>query len=252
MNEVLINKQMSVNGLSVQTAFYQDNIEHIFIPLLKKLTAMQKEKGRRIIAFLVAAPGTGKSTFVSFLEQLSLSIPELTPVQAIGIDGFHHTNRYLETHHIDDDPQKPLLRTIKGAPASYDVRKLSDFLARLRTQNLIWPVYSRISHDVSDDGILIDRNIILLEGNYLLLDFPSWDDLENFSDFSIFLKSDPELLKKHLIERKQAGGSTVQEAELHYANTDAPNILLVNTRSKPADLTMTIDADMKYHIFSSL
>ncbi|WP_256374471.1 hypothetical protein [Butyrivibrio sp. MC2021] len=41
------------------------------MPLLKRLTATQKEKGERVLVMLAATPGAGKSTLCSFLEELS-------------------------------------------------------------------------------------------------------------------------------------------------------------------------------------
>ena len=60
--------RVTINGIEV-TAYYSDReIQTIFVPLLEKLTEMQKNRGRRILAMLAAPPGAGKSTLLSFLE----------------------------------------------------------------------------------------------------------------------------------------------------------------------------------------
>jgi hypothetical protein len=246
--ESLVNKEMVINGLSLSADFYQEDIDNIFIPLLQQLTNMQHALGRRIIVFIAAAPGTGKSTLVSFLEYLSCECVNIKPLQAIGIDGFHYPNTYLESNHIDQDPSKPLLKSIKGAPTTFDVEKLERYLGLLSQQNPIWPVYSRVTHDVSDNGDQVDHDIILLEGNYLLLRDAPWSNLIHYADYTIFLKSDEATLKKHLVDRKHAGGFSPEEAIAHYLHTDAINIALVNEHSRKADLTLSIDACMKYHV----
>lgn len=248
MQETLIRMPLIINGLLINTFFYQDNIDTIFIPLLRKLTAMQRQKNRRLIVFIAAAPGTGKSALAAYLENLSAQIKDAEPVQAAGIDGFHHTNRYLEEHHINNDLTQPLLKTVKGAPDSFDTDKLTCYLRRLREENIIWPVYSRVSHDVDDNGILLNKKIILLEGNYLLLDKEPWKGLRDYAGYTIFLKADPGLLKQRLIDRKHAGGFALSEAAAHYMHTDAPNVSVVNGHSARADLTLTLDAEMKYYI----
>ena len=66
-----------INGIRF-TAFYREQtVEEIFLPLLRKLTEMQKEKGKRILVMLAAPPGAGKSTLLSFLEHLSKEREEL-------------------------------------------------------------------------------------------------------------------------------------------------------------------------------
>jgi len=55
----------------MKASFEEEDINHIFIPLLSKWTALQKELNRRIILFFGAPPGAGKSTLSLFLELLS-------------------------------------------------------------------------------------------------------------------------------------------------------------------------------------
>lgn len=51
-----------VNGFQIHAEYEEKDIETIFIPLLKKWKEMQKKAGRRILVFLSAPPGTGKTT----------------------------------------------------------------------------------------------------------------------------------------------------------------------------------------------
>ena len=55
-----------VNGFQIHAEYEEKDIETIFIPLLQKWKEMQKKAGRRILVFLSAPPGTGKTTLVQF------------------------------------------------------------------------------------------------------------------------------------------------------------------------------------------
>ena len=98
--------ELNVNGHLIKAQFDEQNIQNIFIPLLKKWTQMQKEKNQRLLILLAAPPGTGKTTLSLFLEYLSQNISNVTPLQALGMDGFHRYQDYLDTHYIIKDQQK--------------------------------------------------------------------------------------------------------------------------------------------------
>ena len=79
-----------VNGLSVDASYCTEDVQNVFLPLLKKWSTLQKEKGRRILVLMAGAPGSGKSTLSLFLQHLSEQEKDLVPVLALGMDGFHH------------------------------------------------------------------------------------------------------------------------------------------------------------------
>ena len=84
-----------INGIPVCATYSDEEVNGIFMPLLKKLADIRVLKKKRIIAMLAAPPGAGKSTLASFLEHIS---PEMIPdhkVQAVGMDGFHRRQEYL-------------------------------------------------------------------------------------------------------------------------------------------------------------
>ena len=57
-----------VNGLEISAAFPTADRDDIYLPLLRRLTALQRERGRRIAVFLAAPPAAGKSTLCRYLE----------------------------------------------------------------------------------------------------------------------------------------------------------------------------------------
>lgn len=60
-----------INGIEVNARYDEKNINEIFLPLLRDLTDLHRKNRRRVLAFLAAPPGAGKSTLASFLESLS-------------------------------------------------------------------------------------------------------------------------------------------------------------------------------------
>jgi hypothetical protein len=139
---------------------------------------------------------------------------------------------------------------IKGSPDTFDVHKLKETLALSKTSDVYWPVYSRAQHDVSDEGIQIKEKILLLEGNYLLLNCYPWNTLQKYADYSIFIKSDLSQLRKRLIDRKIQGGLDRAAAERFYEMSDSKNVELVLRESLPADLTLRMDHNANFSLIT--
>ncbi|MEE1109296.1 MAG: kinase, partial [Lachnospiraceae bacterium] len=74
-----------INGLEVNAVYSRDSIENIFVPLLRKLTKMRREKNGRVLALFAAPPGAGKSTLLSFLAKLAEEDEQSDEVQVLGM-----------------------------------------------------------------------------------------------------------------------------------------------------------------------
>jgi len=222
-----------VNGLEIRAEFQERDRDGIFIPLLRTLTALQREKQRRIVAFLAAPPAAGKSTLCLYLEKLSREIADLIPVQSVGIDGFHYTNAYLRNHFTNRDGETIPLSKIKGAPESYDVQKLAMCLA---DPNAKWPVYDRRLHEPVEDMLEIRESILILEGNWLLLNEAPWNSLT--CDYSIFWAADDPSQLERVVRRKIMGGFDEAEARAFVLQNDLPNIRRCMENSRRGDLNI--------------
>lgn len=216
--------EMTINGLTQQVKYNEATVEGVFLPFLRELTAMQGTVERRIVAFLAAPPATGKSTLAQFLEHLSKEDPTITDIKAVGMDGFHYPNEYLESHYAMINEESVLLKSIKGAPETFDVDSLQAKLRAVRRAETKWPVYDRRIHDVRPNAETVDADIILLEGNWLLLKDSRWTDIRILADYSVFIETSPELLKDRLIKRKIQGGLSPEEAAAFYESSDRHNV----------------------------
>lgn len=233
--------QLEINGKSVTATYPEEDIRNVYIPLLEEWSSLQRQQGRRIIVFIAAPAGCGKSTLVSFLEQLARE-HGIAGVQALGMDGFHYPQAYLNTHEAMLDGSMIRLADIKGHPLTFDVQKLKDTLASIQREDGTWPYYSRKIHDPIEDAIRVTGNIILLEGNYLLYKKEPWNDLSRFCDASLFLRMEEDVLIKRIIERKVQTGRSVDEATRTVYASDVRNIRLVLNYSKPADHEIVLDS----------
>lgn len=74
---------------------------------------------------------------------------------------------------------------------------------------ILFPVYSRIIHEPVPDAVNVSGDIILLEGNWLLLDEEPWISLRRNADYVVRMEpADPAVLRGRLISRKAEGGSS--------------------------------------------
>jgi pantothenate kinase len=180
--------------------------------------------GRRVIA-VAGAPGSGKSTLAARLVE-ALENAALVPM-----DGFHLDDRLLE----EDG-----LLSRKGAPETFDAAGCVALVARLRAGGeVIHPVFDR-SRELAIAGagrVPAGTRLVVVEGNYLLLDRAPWRDLAGLWDLSVMLEVPMGELRRRLTARWQALGKDPARIEAHLHN-DLANAETVLRQSLPADLVV--------------
>lgn len=247
-----MNFTVDINGIEVDAYYSNESIEQIFLPLLRQLTALQREKKKRILVMLAAPPGAGKSTLCEFLTRLVEQDKSLENIKIIGMDGFHRYQDYLVSHTtIRDGKEIPMVQ-IKGAPITFDLPLLKERIAKVAAGEVCgWPTYNRMTHNPTEDAITVEGDIVLLEGNYLLLDHGGWEELSTYADYTIRIIASEDDLRARLVERKHKSGASMEEAIAFVEYSDLYNARLCLEHSKEADLTLYLDSDGSYYIEKS-
>ena len=245
----IVEHRVTINGIEVDARYSDRAVNGIFVPLLRKWTALQQAKGGRILVMLAAPPGAGKSTLLSFLEKLAEETDGAGRIQVIGMDGFHRRQEYLLSHDTVRDGKAVRMVEVKGAPETFDLDALKSRVKRVAAGETVgWPVYDRLLHNPVEDAVRVDGEIVVLEGNYLLLDRNGWRDLASCADYTVSVRADEGMLRGRLIGRRIKTG-VAEEAAVRFVDfSDMPNVRLCLDCSLPADLQLEIDSLGEYSV----
>jgi pantothenate kinase len=201
--------------------------------LTERLLALA-EQGRAIAA-IAGPPGSGKSTIAEHAcRALNARNPGVAAI--VPMDGFHFDDAILR--------EKGIL-SYKGAPSTFDVGGLKALLQRLRANDepeIAIPVFDR-SLEISRAGARMipqATRLLLVEGNYLLLDREPWTDLSPCFDMTIWLDVPERELERRLIQRWVTFGFSEADADMKARGNDLPNAALVKGFSRAADITLTL------------
>lgn len=231
----------NINGIDVRAEFTDDDIKGRYIPFLRELSEKQKIKNKRLLVMLAAPPGCGKTTLLQFLKKLSEETEGITPVTVIGMDGFHRYQEYLCSHTAIVRGEKVPLVRIKGAPITFDLEKLKDAVKRVAGgEDVGWPYYDRMTHNPKENAIHVTGDIVILEGNYLLLEKDGWKELRNYADVTVKMTADEEFLRKRLIERHHKSGKALSDAAAFVDFSDMENVKICLNGSGKADIEWKI------------
>ncbi len=203
---------------------------------LEDLALGMQRDGKRVALGLAGGPGTGKSTLAAQLvERLNARSPGFAAL--VPMDGFHMKHAKIEALGATDR---------KGAPHTFEGAAFVAFLERLKAtkEPVSGPGYSRKIEDTVDDAFTVaaDVPVLVVEGNYLLLDDGPWAGVKPLLDHAVFVHVPREVVRARLMKRHgEEGLFSAERNRAHIERNDLPNYDLVEASRGRADLVFEMD-----------
>lgn len=240
--------------------------------LVQRIHILQAEQslGQRLIVAIAGAPGSGKSTLAEQVcsllnepDRLNAPMPadkstpravagmqpgdqaqiqsnanespgtvRATQAVVVPMDGFHLDNTLLHERGQ---------MAVKGAPQTFDIEgfvALMQRLSRVDDRDVYIPVFDR-SADLSRNAaqcVSASHSVIIVEGNYLLLQRPGWESLASLFHLRVMLDVPIEVLEERLVQRWLDHGLDADAARERALSNDIPNARTVSEESTGAHL----------------
>lgn len=200
--------------------------------LAARVDALLARGGRRLLG-LAGPPGAGKSTLAA---QVAAAYGERCVV--VPMDGYHLAQSTLERLGRADR---------KGAPDTFDADGFVALLRRLRAPEpgrTVWaPEYRRdLRHGVTG-AVAVPAHVplVVVEGNYLLLDAYGFGPVAGLLDASWFLAPEDDVRLARLVARHERFGKSPEAARAWSTGPDEANARRVADGAARADLVVTPD-----------
>lgn len=192
-------------------------------------------KGEQYWVALVGAPGSGKST-VS--QQLKAALGDQLAV--IPMDGFHYYR-----HELDNMPNPKEAHERRGAPFTFNAKKFVQILNKAKQSGQgSFPSFDHGQGDPIENTIHLQAHtpIVLVEGNYMLLDEQPWCSLRKtvFNE-TWFLSLANATRNNRLAKRHEQHGLSPEQAMHRTHNSDGSNAELVIKSAKNADRIICLE-----------
>jgi pantothenate kinase len=177
---------------------------------------------------IAGAPGSGKSTFAAALAAAYDAV-------VVPMDGFHLADVELTRRGLLDR---------KGAPETFDAEGYAALLGRLRAREelVMAPAFDRTIEQPVAGALPVPASVdlVVTEGNYLLLDEPRWRAVRAQLDAVWHVVTADSARLERLVARHVEFGKSPAAARAWVDRVDQPNAVLVEAASSRADLVLDL------------
>ena len=188
----------------------------------------------RFLLGIAGSPGSGKTTLATLLVA-ELNARDPGTAAALPMDGFHLANATLDRLGRHDR---------KGAIDTFDGWGFLALLHRVRTETdhtVFAPSFRReVDEGVAGEiAIDPDARVVVVEGNYLLVDDGPWARVRAALDEAWFCSAPDAVREARLVERHTRHGRTVEAARAWARDVDGVNAALIEATRGRADLVVS-------------
>lgn len=201
--------------------------------LAARVTALV-EPGERVIVGIAGSPGSGKTTLAT---SLVARLDAVSPGRAVHLpmDGFHLANSTLD---------RLGRRDRKGAIDTFDGWGFVALLERLRheTDHTVYaPSFSReVDEGVAGEvAVEPEASIVVVEGNYLLVDREPWSRVRSLLDAAWFCATPADEREARLVDRHMRHGRSFDAATAWARDVDGRNAVVIEESRSRADLVVS-------------
>lgn len=184
---------------------------------------------------VAGAPGAGKSTLASEVcARVNAGTNAAPTAVSVPMDGYHLTRAQLADMH---DPAYAASR--RGAYWTFDEAGFVAMVQKLRLEGRASvPSFDHGTGDPVPDAIQVEPStaVVILEGNYLLLDYYPWSQLKELFDERWFVQVDVAEAMQRVERRHAATGKPPEVAATRVRDNDGPNALLIASTAHHADV----------------
>ena len=186
---------------------------------------MHAARGGRVLVGIAGSPGSGKTTLArAVVERVNARAGSAAPVAAyLPMDGFHLANTTLDALGRHDR---------KGAIDTFDARGFVALLERVATDRehtVYAPGFDRAVDEPVAASIAIppEARLVVVEGNYLLVDAEPWSRIRALLAESWFVATPESVRLARLVDRHTRHGRTPKAAEAWARDVDGANATLI-------------------------
>jgi pantothenate kinase len=218
-------------GIPTRTAPSEEAVD----ALAQRVRALRAASAvTRILLGIAGSPGGGKTTLArALVNRLNAEVPGIAV--HLPMDGFHLANSTLD---------RLGLRDRKGAIETFDGWGFVALLDRLKSETghtVYAPSFERavdegIAGDIAVDD---DARIVVVEGNYLLVEAEPWGGVRDRLDAAWFCATPEAERERRLIDRHARHGRSLEAAAAWAREVDGANALLIEGSQIRADLVLS-------------